>query len=152
MATEQALQALVAYKLFLYDFGPLYDFTGEVKFPEDPEPTPEPEEPSDPEKPNPEEKEIPEEQKENEKEESEDKEEKNIAEVKKGKDGTINVKPDAPIIINESTKIELPEDFPANTKLTVTYPKQNILKGVNVAGDAYTFSFRSEERRVGKEW
>src|SRR5690625_7900331 len=37
MATEQALQALVAYKLFLYDFGPLYDFTGEVKFPEDPE-------------------------------------------------------------------------------------------------------------------
>ncbi|HLS35171.1 MAG TPA: prenyltransferase/squalene oxidase repeat-containing protein [Bacillota bacterium] len=141
MATEQALQALVAYKLFLYDFGPLYDFTGEVKFPEDPEPTPEPEEPSDPEKPNPEEPEIPEEPEDDEKEESEDKEEKNIVEVKKGKDGTINVKPDAPIIINESTKIELPEDFPANTKLTVTYPKQDILKGVNVAGDAYTFSF-----------
>ena len=126
MATEQALQALVAYEFYLNGKGSLYDFSDKVV---EPEPNPEPEDPEV--DPTPEVEKII--------------QVGDVVEVEKGQ--TISIE-------GSNTSLLLPNDLPEGTTLKVTTPtkEKTPYKGLTLAGDWFDFNIQyAEGARKGTE-
>lgn len=115
MATEQALQALVAYKFFLEGKGSLYDFTNREEGPDNPE------EPIGDENQN-----------------SKDRSDQIV--INPGEKKTVDVIPDKPIVVNETVKIESSRKFPEGTSVLVSLPV-DVPSAEKIAGDIVDIKF-----------